>query len=264
MLKWSTVSIELECSFYINSKRNRSNDKLNRRKSDEMEPLDAAIAHLKRRDAVLRQVIVDVGPYTLKRDTNGFRMLVRSIISQQISTGAARSIRTRLETLVGTKRLPADRINLLSIEQLRSVGVSPQKAGYLLDLSKKTLDGTIRFRSFAKLSDEAIIEQLIQVKGIGRWTAQMYLIFSAGRADVFPHDDLGIRSALRDLYELPDLPDKETSHRIAEFWRPYASIASWYCWRSIDLRKHAKKLLVVDEQKNPSNGAKLRSQARSK
>ncbi len=97
-----------------------------------------------------------------------------------------------------------------------SLGVSPQKTGYLLDLARKTVDGTIRFRSFHRLSDEEVIAELTQVKGIGRWTAQMFLIFSAGRLDVFPHDDLGVRSAIRSLYGLAELPDKETSHRIAE------------------------------------------------
>lgn len=202
------------------------------------------MAHLKRRDPILRRVIAEVGPYTLKRDTNGFRMLVRSIISQQISTGAARSIRQRLEILVGSKRLPAEKFSRLTIEQLRSVGVSPQKASYIIDLAQKTLDRSIRFRTFAKLTDEAIIEQLIQVRGIGRWTAQMYLIFSAARPDVFPHDDLGIRSAIRNLYGLAELPDKETSQRIAAPWRPYASIASWYCWRSLELVKLRRSLVT--------------------
>jgi DNA-3-methyladenine glycosylase II len=85
------------------------------------------------------------------------------------------------------------------------------------------------------LSDERIVEHLIQVKGIGRWTAQMFLIFSLGRLDVFPHDDLGVRSAIRDNYGLDDLPDKETALEIAEPWRPYATVASWYCWQSLDL-----------------------------
>jgi DNA-3-methyladenine glycosylase II len=164
-------------------------------------------------------------------------MLVRSILSQQISMAAARSIRMRLETLAGTKRLTAEIIGRLTVDELRSVGISSQKAGYILDLARKTVDGTIRFRSFGRKSDEEVIAALTQVKGIGVWTAQMYLIFSAGRLDVFPHDDLGVRVAIKELYRLPELPDKATSHRIATPWRPYASVASWYCWRYLDRKK---------------------------
>lgn len=201
--------------------------------------MQVALTHLKTSDRILARLIYDVGPFTLKPQRGGFAMLVRSILSQQISTAAARSIHARLEALAGTKRLTADIINGLSIEELRSVGVSPQKAGYLLDLAGKTLDGTLRFPTFARKSDEEIIATLTQVKGIGVWTAQMYLIFSAGRLDVFPHDDLGVRVAIKDLYGLPDLPDKTTSHHIAAPWRPYASVASWYCWRHLDRKKQA-------------------------
>jgi DNA-3-methyladenine glycosylase II len=201
--------------------------------------MQAALTHLKTSDRIMGRLIDDVGPFTLKPQRGGFTMLVRSILSQQISTAAARSIRARLEALVGTRRLTAEIIGGLSINELRSIGVSSQKAGYLLDLAGKTLDGTLRFRTFSRKSDEEIIATLTQVKGIGVWTAQMYLIFSAGRLDVFPHDDLGVRVAIKDLYGLPDLPDKTTSHRIAAPWRPYASVASWYCWRHLDRKKQA-------------------------
>jgi DNA-3-methyladenine glycosylase II len=203
--------------------------------------MQAALSHLKTSDRIMRRLIDDVGPFTLKPQRGGFSMLVRSILSQQISTAAARSIRARLEALAGTKRLTAEIIGGLSIEKLRSVGVSPQKAGYLLDLARKTLDGTLRFQGFSRKSDEEIIATLTQVKGIGVWTAQMYLIFSAGRLDVFPYDDLGVRVAIKELYGLPALPDKTTSHRIATPWRPYASVASWYCWRYLDRKKKGPK-----------------------
>ena len=91
-------------------------------------------------------------------------------------------------------------------------------------------------RYIGRLSDEQIIERLTEVRGIGRWTAQMFLIFSLGRLDVFPHDDLGIRSAIRNRYALAELPDKATAHAIAEPWRPYATVASWYCWRTLELK----------------------------
>jgi DNA-3-methyladenine glycosylase II len=201
--------------------------------------MEAAIAHLKANDTTLAPLIDAVGPFTLKPERNGFMMLVRSILSQQISLAAARSIRTRLETLVGTRRFTPEIISRLTIDQLRSVGVSAQKANYLLDLAGKTLDGTIRFRTLSRQSDDEIIATLTQVKGIGVWTAQMFLIFSAGRLNVFPHGDLGVRVALKELYTLPELPDKATGERIAAPWRPYASVASWYCWRYLDRKKQA-------------------------
>ncbi len=101
-------------------------------------------------------------------------------------------------------------------------------------------DGTVDLRRIGRLTDEQIIRTLTQVKGIGRWTAQMFLIFCLGRPDVFPHDDLGVRTAIRDHYGLAELPNKVVSHEIAAPWRPYASVASWYCWRSLDLARNTE------------------------
>jgi DNA-3-methyladenine glycosylase II len=116
------------------------------------------------------------------------------------------------------------------------LGVSPQKSGYLLDLADGVMSGEVRLDRMSRMPDDEVIEALVQVKGIGIWTAQMFLIFSLGRPDVFPHDDLGVRSAIRNLYGLDDLPTKEVSHKIATPWRPYASVASWYCWRSLEFK----------------------------
>lgn len=198
------------------------------------ETIRAALAHLSR-DPALAELIRQVGPFRLRRERNRFGALVRSIIAQQISAKAARSIRLRLEELAGPEPLSAERLLRFRPEQLRTAGVSPQKIAYLHDLSRKIVDGQVRLERIGRLSDEEVIAQLVQVKGIGRWTAQMFLIFSLGRLDVFPHDDLGVRAAIRRLYGLKELPDKATSLRIAEAWRPYASVASWYCWRSGDL-----------------------------
>lgn len=162
-------------------------------------------------------------------------MLVRSIISQQISGKAARSIRGRLEGLVAPARMTPERLAGLSIEQLRAVGLSSQKGSYLHDLSAKVASGEVRLNRTGRMADDEVIAELTQVKGIGVWTAQMFLMFSLGRLDVFPHDDLGIKCALKNLYGLDELPDKATSHRIAMPWRPYATIASWYCWRSLEV-----------------------------
>lgn len=196
-----------------------------------------AVRHLAKNDAVLRAVIRRAGPFALRLERNRFRMLVRSIVSQQLSTAAARTIMARVETLARPGRMTVGSIARLSHEQLRSAGLSAQKVGYLQDLTAAIVAGQLPLGRLSRLDDEAVIEELTAIKGIGRWTAQMFLIFSLGRLDVFPHDDLGVRAAIRDLYGLAELPDKAASHAIAAAWRPYASVASWYCWRSIDLRR---------------------------
>ena len=197
----------------------------------------SALAHLRRADPVLAAVIKRVGPFAIKPERNRFGMLVRSIVSQQISTSAARAIRARLEALVDPVPLSPEGLSALTADQLRSAGLSKQKALYLADLAGKCASGEIRLNTLGRLPDERVIEELTQVKGIGRWTAQMFLIFGLRRLDVFPHDDLGIRTAIKHLYELEDLPDREVGIRIADPWRPYATVASWYCWRSLELRK---------------------------
>src|SRR5215510_558402 len=194
-----------------------------------------ALRHLRRADPVMRDVIRRAGPFTLRLHRNRFRALVFSILGQQISGKAAASIRAKLVEYLKPDEVSPVSLARLSPEQLRSVGVSLQKAGYLLDLAQRVDRGDLRLDRMASMRDEKVIETLVQVKGIGVWTAQMFLIFSLGRLDVFPHDDLGIRVALRNLYGLPELPDKHVSHRIATPWRPYASVATWYCWRSLDL-----------------------------
>ena len=195
--------------------------------------IQKARRHLRAADPVMKEVIDAVGPFTLRLERDRFGMLVRFIISQQISTSAARSIRRRLQELAPDMK--AATLSQFTVDQLRSVGLSPQKASYIADLTRKVNDGIVDLRQIGRLSDEAIVERLIQVKGIGRWTAQMFLIFSLGRLDVFPHEDLGVRTAIRDRYGLADLPDKQTAVAIAAPWRPYASVASWYCWRTLDL-----------------------------
>lgn len=190
--------------------------------------------HLRRCDSVMRETIDQVGPYTLRLEQDRFSMLVRSIISQQISVAAARSIRGRLESLLQPAKLTPEALLEIPTDQLRGVGLSSQKCAYILDLAEKVHGGHLQLRTIGRFSDEAIIDQLTLVKGIGRWTTQMFLIFSLGRLDVFPEDDLGVRVAIRNQYGLDDLPDRRTSREIAAPWRPYASVASWYCWRSLE------------------------------
>jgi DNA-3-methyladenine glycosylase II len=203
--------------------------------------IQTGLDHLRRSDRVMRSLIDQVGPFAMRLERNRFQALVSSIIAQQISGAAARSIGMRLKQLLAPERIAPETLARLTPAQLRQAGVSPQKSAYLLDLSQKVLNGEVRLRRLPRLPDDEVIRDLVQVKGIGVWTAQMFLIFSLGRMDVFPHDDLGIRVALRNLYRLKDLPDKTTSHQIAEPWRPFATLASWYCWRSLDLVKKSKE-----------------------
>jgi len=192
--------------------------------------------HFKTADPIMAAIVKQVGPATLKPQRDRFKLLVRSIISQQISTAAARTIRQRLEDSLGREGIKPEVLARRSVEQLREVGVSRQKAGYIIDLAQKCHDGTVRLPRLAKLPDEEVIAELIQVKGIGRWSAQMFLIFALGRLDVFPHDDLGVRSAIRRLYEFKEMPTKDECLAIGARWQPYSSLGSWYCWRYLEIK----------------------------
>lgn len=186
----------------------------------------------------MRRVIEHIGPCTMKRERDRFWMLVSSILSQQISTAAARTVKGRVVDLIeissGSTRVTAESLLSLTVEQLRSAGVSGRKSEYLLDLASKTNSGEVKLSTIGRRSNEQVIETLIQIRGIGRWTAEMFLMFALGRLDVFPVDDLGVRNAMYNLYDLDRSSPKEGLQAIAETWQPYASIASWYCWRSLE------------------------------
>lgn len=192
------------------------------------------IRHLQKADPVLGAHIEQAGPFRLKVERRRFVALARSIVAQQISGKAAASIWKRLQQAVKPGRISPATIAAMSFEQLRAAGISPQKARYLHDLAARSLDGSLRLNRISRLSDEEVIAALIQVKGIGVWTAQMFLMFSLCRIDVFAPDDLGLRAAIRHLYGLDDLPDRQRSLAIAEPWRPYQTIASWYLWRTVE------------------------------
>ena len=163
-----------------------------------------------------------------------FAALARSIVFQQLSGKAATTIYRRFTAAIGARQ-PTPRAILASdAETLRAAGLSRQKAAYLTDLAAKVDAGALSFRSLRRLDDEQVIEQLTQVKGVGRWTAHMFLMFHLGRLDVLPVGDLGIRSGFRDVYGLTDLPDVATMEGIAAPWAPYRSIGSWYLWRAQD------------------------------
>lgn len=195
----------------------------------------AAERHLRRNDPVMRRVIQRVGPcsYPLRRDR--FGSLARSIVYQQISGAAAQTIFRRLVEALPDGELTAAGLASLTLQQYRLAGVSKQKASYLKSLAERSLEGDLRLSRIGRLSDDQIIAELTEVKGIGVWTAQMFLMFSLGRPDVLPWDDLGVRQAIRKLYAFDEMPNRAESERIAAPWRPYASVASWYCWRSLDI-----------------------------
>ncbi len=205
--------------------------------------IKAARLHLQKHDPVMKRLLKRIGPFTGKTTRHRFGTLVKSIVSQQISTSAARTIHGRLNDLVNGqtgasasrnfKIEPEDLIRY-SIEELREAGISKQKATYLLDLATKVNTQVIDLSGIHRLQDEEAIEVLTEVKGIGRWTAQMFLMFCLGRMDILPVDDLGIKNAIATEYRLKELPDKATIETIASPWRPYASVASWYLWRSTD------------------------------
>jgi DNA-3-methyladenine glycosylase II len=196
--------------------------------------VQAGIRRLRKVDPILKEVIDRVGPFQLKLTKNRYHSLARAIVAQQISTAAARSIWKRLENLTAPKALTADAIIVLADEHLRGAGLSPQKLRYFRDLALRVADGRLPLTKLPKMSDEAVIEALVEVTGIGAWTAQMFLIFSLGRADVFAPDDYGLRAAIKNLYSLEVLPNRALALQIAEPWQPYRSIASWYLWRSLE------------------------------
>lgn len=201
-------------------------------KSDPVD-YERARRHLSRRDIVLRPLLKLLGPCTLQLETAGFAALARSIVAQQISTHAARAIIGRLELALGSPGWMAPAVLALSEDQLRAAGLSAAKVRSVRDLALKVEDGTVPLDRLSEMDDESVIAALIPVRGIGRWTAQMFLMFSLGRPDVLPVDDLGLRSGVRRHYDLDELPDRALLTEIGERWKPYRSIGTWYIWRSL-------------------------------
>lgn len=197
------------------------------------DPWNDAVAHLLEIDARWRPIIDRVGPCRLRPRRDRFGTLVRAILGQQISSKAAASIDAKVRALAGD---PHTHEGLLSVGEtgLRSCGVSSQKVGYVLDLADAVGTGRVALDRIGRLSDEDIITHLIAIKGIGRWTAEMFLIFALNRADVLPVHDLGIQAGFRDFFGLEALPKPKDCVPLAEPWRPYRSVAMWYLWRRLD------------------------------
>jgi DNA-3-methyladenine glycosylase II len=192
-----------------------------------------AIKHLKK-DAVMAKIIRQTGPFAIEYREPCFETLVRSIVYQQLSGRVASIIFARLHAAAGEKTLTPAGIMKLRPERMRRLGLSAQKTLYIRELAKHTRRGSIVFETIADLEDSAVIEHLTRVKGIGVWTAQMFLMFALRRNDVLPTADLGIRTAMKRAYGLEDLPKPAEMERIAAAWKPYTSIACWYLWRSLD------------------------------
>jgi DNA-3-methyladenine glycosylase II len=201
----------------------------------------AAMAqHLRAADPILAGIVDLVGAYTLGRRSSHFNALLSSIVSQQISTQAAATIMGRVEALFpSAEGVTPDAILAVGPDPLRAAGLSGMKARYVLDLAERVADGRLDLDLLATLDDEAVIAELIQVKGIGRWTAEMFLIFSLGRLDVLPVDDFGLRAAVKRSYGLDDLPKAPAIRALAVPWAPYRTVATWYLWRSLSLPPRA-------------------------
>jgi DNA-3-methyladenine glycosylase II len=193
---------------------------------------------LARRDPVLRDLMRTHGACGLAdaQHTDPFRALVSAIISQQLSTKAAATIKARLETLV-ERRLTPSRIAAVSDDALRGVGLSRQKIAYMRDLCDRVTTGDLALDRLDAMSDEAVVAALTSVKGIGRWTAEMFLMFRLHRPDVLPVGDLGIVKAVQRAYGMRKVPTPERLTKLGEQWRPYRSVACWYLWASLDNAK---------------------------
>ncbi|MEP7064755.1 MAG: DNA-3-methyladenine glycosylase [Gemmatimonadota bacterium] len=196
-----------------------------------------AVRHLKGADPVLASIIERVGPSRFARPTSGSHLdaLVRSIVSQQLSTSAAATIYSRLVALVGVPEPLPRHWLALDDPDLRAAGLSRQKISYIRDLARHVQDDALPMAKLHEMSDDDVIEALTAVKGIGVWTAQMFLMFRLGRPDILPVLDLGIRNAFRRAYRLRKEPTAKRMFAIAKPWAPYRSVASWYLWQSLEL-----------------------------
>lgn len=200
---------------------------------------DVACRHLAGIDPALGELIARVGPFTMRPEPGHslFRVLVRAIVYQQLSGRAAATILGRVTRLFAPKRFPTPRDLLeISPDRLRAAGVSTAKSVALRDLAARALDGTVPSLSrVRRMEDEEIVARLTAVRGIGRWTVEMLLIFKLGRPDVLPLGDLGVRKGFAQTFGQRQLPQPEAMSRRGERWRPYRSVASWYLWRALEL-----------------------------
>ncbi|HTE22618.1 MAG TPA: DNA-3-methyladenine glycosylase [Candidatus Limnocylindria bacterium] len=199
--------------------------------------IQQATAHLSRSDPVLAQVIATSPPCDIRPHKNYYQELVDSIISQQLSVKAARTIERRFCELFGSSDFPPpEKILGKDTDELRSAGLSRGKAMYVRDLAQHVIDGQLKFDHLDILDNEDVIRELTAVKGIGEWTAHMFLMFCMGRLDILPHGDLGIKNGIQKLYSLDHVPTPDEISELAKKnnWHPYQSVAAWHIWQSLD------------------------------
>ena len=187
---------------------------------------------LLKQDPNLTRIIERIGDYQIKKRNNHFAVLIESIISQQLASAAAEAIFARFKKLYPKFPTVTQILNTKNAK-LRSAGLSGMKIEYLKDLAQKIEDGKLKMKYLSKMTDDEIIEHLTQVKGIGQWTAEMFLIFSLGRLDVLPIGDLGLRKGVQMAFSMSELPKPKEVEKIGARWKPYRSIATWYLWKSL-------------------------------
>ena len=197
----------------------------------------SAMEHLRRTDPALARIIDEIGPCEMSPRTEGshFDALVRAIVYQQLSGKAAATIHGRFQGLYGNRAPTPEEVLATDDERLRSVGLSRQKIASIKDLASKVASGEVEIDKLDAMPDDEVIQSLIRVRGIGRWSAQMFLMFRLGRPNVLPDLDLGVQRGIQHAYELPKLPTPKDVLRIGERWAPFASVASWYMWRLLEL-----------------------------
>jgi DNA-3-methyladenine glycosylase II len=193
-----------------------------------------AIAHLKRTDPVIARLIRRIGPCRLGRSGSYFLTLVEAIVWQQLSWKAALTIHGRMLEVVGSRRPTPAHFLRVTPAKLRGAGLSRNKAAYLLSLAEYFDSGRFPRRRIPRMYDDDIIEELTTIKGIGRWSAEMFLIFALNRPDVFPKGDLGLRKAIAGWYGMDGNPDDDQLETVSRPWRPHRTVATWYLWQSAD------------------------------
>ncbi|MBK1615258.1 DNA-3-methyladenine glycosylase [Rubrivivax gelatinosus] len=197
---------------------------------------DDACRHLSRRDRVMKKLIPRFGEARLESRGDAFTTLARSIVGQQISVKAAQSVWNKFAALVDgpEMHLPPQTVNALDPLTMRGAGLSARKTEYLLDLARHFVDGTVHVADWQQMDDEAIIDELVAIRGIGRWTAEMFLIFHLMRPNVLPLDDLGLLKGISLNYFSGEPVSRAEAREVGEAWAPYRSVATWYIWRSLD------------------------------
>ncbi len=193
-----------------------------------------AIRHLQAADPVMGGIIARVGAYRIQFREPGFETLVKSIVNQQLSGRVAQVIFGRLVAAVPDGLLTPEGILALRPQKMRKLGLSKQKTQYIRDLARQTRAGVLNFGELQALADDEVIERLTKVKGVGVWTAHMFLIFALKRTNVLPSGDLGIRAAIRKAYGLEELPKPAEIDALGQRWHPYCTVATWYLWRSLE------------------------------